>query len=71
MNSLSPERLAELQLLANDVRVGIIRSLAAAGSGHPGGSLDMADVFTALYFHVLRHDPKDPEMPDRDRLLLS
>jgi transketolase len=71
MNSLSPERLAELERHANDVRVGIIRSLVAAGSGHTGGSLDMADIFTALYFHVLRHDPKDPEMPDRDRLLLS
>lgn len=71
MDSLSPERLAELQLHANDVRVGIIRSLVAAGSGHSGGSLDMADVFTALYFHLLRHDPKNPDWPDRDRLLLS
>ena len=71
MNALSPERLAELELHANDVRAGIIRSLVAAGSGHSGGSLDMADVFTALYFHVLRHDPKDPEKADRDRVLLS
>jgi transketolase len=71
MDSLSPERLAELELHANDVRVGIIRSLVAAGSGHSGGSLDMADIFTALYFHLMRHDPKNPEWPDRDRLLLS
>jgi transketolase len=71
MDSLSPQRLAELQTHAVDVREGIIRSLLAAGSGHAGGSLDMADVFTALYFHLLRHDPKNPEWPDRDRLLLS
>jgi transketolase len=71
MDSLSPERLGDLERHANDVRQGIIRSLVAAGSGHSGGSLDMADVFTALYFHVLRHDPKNPEDPDRDRLLLS
>ncbi len=71
MNSLSPQRLAELQTHAVDVREGIIRSLLAAGSGHAGGSLDMADVFTALYFHVLRHDPKNPDWPERDRLLLS
>lgn len=71
MDSLSPERLAELELHANDVRVGIIRSLVAAGSGHSGGSLDMADIFTALYFHLMRHDPTNPAWPDRDRLLLS
>jgi transketolase len=71
MDSLSPEALRALQLHANDVRVGIIRSLLAAGSGHTGGSLDMADIFAALYFHVMRHDPNDPELPGRDRLLLS
>jgi len=71
MQSLTPERLRELELRAVDVRVGIIRSLLAAGSGHSAGSLDMADVFTALYGHVLRHDPQHPEWPERDRLLLS
>ena len=71
MDSLSPDALRDLQLHANDVRVAIIRSLLAAGSGHTGGSLDMADIFAALYFHVMRHDPNDPELPDRDRLLLS
>lgn len=71
MQSLSPERVAELQAHANDIRQGIVRALLAAGSGHSAGSLDMADVFAALYFHVLRHDPKRPEWPDRDRLLLS
>ncbi|MBV8748974.1 MAG: transketolase [Candidatus Eremiobacteraeota bacterium] len=71
MGSLAPERVAELERHANDIRQGIIRSLLAAGSGHSGGSLDMADIFAALYFHVMRHDPKNPDWPERDRLLLS
>ncbi len=71
MQSLSPQRLTELKEQANLCRQGIIRSLFAAGSGHSAGPLDMADIFTALYQHVLRHDPKNPEWPDRDRLLLS
>ena len=69
--SLSQERLLELQLKANDVRQGIIRALEAAGSGHSAGSLDMADIFTALYGHVMRHDPKNITWAERDRLLLS
>ncbi|HEX8805442.1 MAG TPA: transketolase [Candidatus Aquilonibacter sp.] len=71
MQTLTPERRKELELRANDVRVGIIRSLLAAGSGHSAGSLDMADVFTALYGYIMRHDPKRPDWEDRDRLLLS
>ncbi len=71
MPSLTPAGLTELKLKANDVRQGIIRSLLAAGSGHSAGPLDMSDVFTALYGHVMRHDPADPEWPERDRLLLS
>ncbi len=45
--------------------------LKEAGSGHPAGSLGMADIFTALYFHILKHDPKNPNWEDRDRLILS
>ena len=71
MESLEPHQLATLQAHANDVRQGVIRSLLAAGSGHSAGSLDMADVFTAFYFHLLRHDPKNPDWKERDRLLLS
>jgi transketolase len=71
MQTITPERRKELELKANDVRAGIIRSLLAAGSGHSAGSLDMADIFTALYGHLMRHDPKQPDWPDRDRLLLS
>ncbi|MBV8637605.1 MAG: transketolase [Candidatus Eremiobacteraeota bacterium] len=71
MQSVTAERLKELKLKANDVRQGIIRSLLSAGSGHSAGSLDMADIFTALYGAVMNHDPKRPEWEDRDRLLLS
>ncbi|HUA09300.1 MAG TPA: transketolase [Candidatus Acidoferrales bacterium] len=71
MQTLTPERRKELELRANDVRAGIIRSLLAAGSGHSAGSLDMADIFTALYGFIMRHDPQRPDWPDRDRLLLS
>ncbi len=71
MQPLSPGRLSELKEHANSVRQGIIRSLLAAGSGHSAGPLDMADVFTAFYFHILRHDPKNPQWEARDRLLLS
>lgn len=61
----------QLELKANDVREGIIRSLLSAGSGHSAGSLDMADIFTALYGSILKHDPERPEWAERDRLLLS
>jgi transketolase len=71
MPTLSAAGLTELKLKANDVRQGIIRSLLAAGSGHSAGPLDMSDVFAALYGHLMRHDPKNPQWPDRDRLLLS
>ena len=69
--SLSQEALTQLRVKANDVRQGIVRALEAAGSGHSAGSLDMADIFTALYGSVLRHDPNNIDWPDRDRLLLS
>ncbi len=69
--ALSPERVTELKLRANDVRQGIVRALLSAGSGHSAGPLDMSDVFAAFYFHILRHDPKNPDWPKRDRLLLS
>jgi transketolase len=71
MQPLTQQRLTELEFKANDVRQGIIRALVSAGSGHSAGSLDMADIFTALYGHVMRHDPANPQWPERDRLLLS
>ncbi len=60
-----------LEKKAEEIRETIIEMLVAAGSGHTAGSLDMADIFTALYFHILKHDPNNPEWEERDRLILS
>ncbi len=60
-----------LEEMALRIRETIIRMLVAAGSGHSAGSLGMADVFTALYFHLLRHDPRRPLWSERDRVVLS
>ena len=56
---------------ARNIRKTVIQMLAKAGSGHPGGSLSCVDIFTALYFHELKFDLKDPCWPDRDRFILS
>jgi len=63
--------IKEMELKANEVRQDIIKMLVEAGSGHSAGPLGMADVFTAFYFNILNHDPKDPEWEERDRLFLS
>lgn len=63
--------IAELDKKAEVIREDIIRMLEHAGSGHSAGSLGMADVFTALYFHILNIDPKRPDWSDRDLLVLS
>ncbi|HSB46814.1 MAG TPA: transketolase [Candidatus Bilamarchaeum sp.] len=60
-----------LKLMANTIRQDVIRMLYEAKSGHSAGSIGLADIFTALYFNVLYHDPQKPEWPDRDRLVLS
>lgn len=71
MAHLSDHKIIELELIANDVRQSIVDMLEDAGSGHTAGSLGMADIFTAFYFHILNHDPRDPMWADRDRLILS
>lgn len=63
--------LEELELKANDIREDIIRMLEHAGSGHSAGPLGLADIFAALYFDILKHDPKKPNWNQRDILLLS
>lgn len=68
---LDDKKTALLGSKAGDIRASIIEMLLAAGSGHSAGPLGMADIFTALYFHILKHDPKKPGWPDRDRLILS
>jgi transketolase len=60
-----------LEEIANDIREDIIRMLEHAGSGHSAGPLGLTDIFTALYFDVLKHDPKNPDWEERDILLLS
>jgi transketolase len=60
-----------LERKANEIREDIIKMLEIAGSGHPGGSLGQADIYTALYFNVMRHDPRDPDWEDRDILIQS
>ena len=62
----------ELKRMANRLRIDIVEMIGAAGSGHPGGSLSAVEVLVALYFGgVLRHDPTNPQWPDRDRFILS
>ncbi|KKW30081.1 MAG: Transketolase domain protein [Candidatus Uhrbacteria bacterium GW2011_GWD2_52_7] len=68
---LTEKKLLALEKKANEVRQDILSMLTTAGSGHSAGPLGMADIFTALYFHVLQHDPKRPNWKDRDRLFLS
>ena len=63
--------IKQLDLIANDIRKDIIKMLEHAGSGHSAGPLDLADIFTALYFDILKHNPKKPLWSERDILLLS
>lgn len=68
---LSKEENVRLRTIAKKIRQSVIESLAEAGSGHLGGSLSLADIFTALYFSELHHNPKFPTWPLRDRVILS
>ena len=61
----------ELQKIANEVRKDILTEVYHAKSGHPGGSLSVADILTCLYFEEMHVDPQNPDMADRDRLVLS
>jgi transketolase len=63
--------ISQLEKIANDIRKDIINMLEHAGSGHSAGPLGLADIFAALYFDVMNHDPKNPDWNDRDLLLLS
>ena len=60
-----------LEKKAAEVRIGIIKAIHSAGSGHPGGSLSAADIVTALYFSEMNVDPENPEMNGRDKFILS
>lgn len=71
MPYISEEKVKDLEGKANEIRQTIIEMLIEAKSGHTAGPLGMADIFTAFYFQLLNHDPKNPEWEDRDRLILS
>jgi transketolase len=71
MQPLTDQEARDLTQKAKAIRETIIEMLSAAGSGHTAGPLGMADIFTALYFRVLKHDPKNPDWTERDRLFLS
>lgn len=68
MNKTELQRLTES---AREIRVHIIKMLAEAGSGHPGGSLSLAEILSYLYFKEMRIDPNTPDKEDRDRFVLS
>lgn len=71
MMTLPDSAIKHLELKANEIRQDIIKMLLEAGSGHSAGPLGMADILTALYFHILHHNPHNPDLADRDRLVLS
>jgi len=71
MLQLTDEKKIWMEGKANEIRQSVIEMLVEAGSGHSAGSLGMADIFTALYFFVLKHDPTNPMWEERDRLVLS
>lgn len=68
---LTEEKIKELEIKANDIRASIIEMLLEAGSGHTAGPLGMADIFTLFYFHILKHDSRNPQWEERDRVVLS
>lgn len=63
--------IAELKEIARQLRISDLKTIYKAGSGHPGGSLSMAEIITALYFYKMNHNPKEPHWNERDRLILS
>lgn len=71
VTTLTDVKVALLEKKAAEIRLSIIEMLIEAKSGHTAGPLDMADIFTYLYFHALKHDPKNPTWEYRDRLVLS
>ena len=68
---LTEDKIYFLEKKAAEIRASLIEELIAAGSGHTAGPLGMADVFTAMYFHILNQNPEKPDWPERDRLVLS
>ncbi|MBI3593779.1 MAG: transketolase [Nitrospirae bacterium] len=68
---MSPDHSAQIEKLSNSLRIDILKMIYDAQSGHPGGSFSAIDILTVLYRDVMKHDPKNPDWPDRDRFILS
>lgn len=71
MNNMSINEIIKLKKISYEIREDVIKMIYEAGSGHPGGSLSMVEIITALYFNIMNINPKDPKVPNRDRLVLS
>ena len=65
------KNVKRLERKAEKIRNHVLMMLMESGSGHPGGSLSVVEIITSLYFYRMRHKPKNPEWPDRDRFILS
>ncbi|MGD0706923.1 MAG: transketolase [Anaerolineaceae bacterium] len=68
---MTPEKIAELEEIARQLRVDSLQLIHRRGAGHPGGALSAAEIIAVLYFHVLRINPAEPAWDDRDRFILS
>ena len=68
---ISEKENLRLKSIAKEIRIDVLKSISAAGSGHTGGSLSSADIFTALYFYIMNHKPENPNWAERDKLVLS
>lgn len=71
MSNHTQLEVPDLEAMATEIRKDIVCMIGEAGSGHPGGALSAADIVTALYFNIMKHDPKNPKWADRDRFVLS
>jgi len=69
--SLTKKQITELEKKAKKLRYNIVTMIGAGKPGHLGGSCSIADIFSVLYFHKMKHDPSNPDWPSRDRLILS
>jgi transketolase len=69
--NIKEQEISELETRANSIRKDIVRMIANAGAGHPGGSLSIVEVIVCLYFKLMRLDSKNPHWPERDRFILS
>ena len=68
---MDKNRARELAIISDKIRKNALTAVYSASSGHPGGSLSIADLLSVLYFEVMNIDPKNPKMEDRDRFILS